>query len=74
MKTKVLKGAEENQVDVNVFRITVVATFGCIDVTQSTLEEELRTHYPVAVVVVYVCGLTPVKFFLRLRLQNISPA
>jgi hypothetical protein len=41
MKAKVLKGVEENQVDVNVFRITVVATFGCIDGTQCTFEEEL---------------------------------
>jgi hypothetical protein len=49
MKAKVLKGAEEHQVDVNVVRITVVASFGCIDGTQSTCEEELRTHHPKAV-------------------------
>jgi hypothetical protein len=51
MVAKVLKGAEENQVDVNVFRISIVATFGCIDGTQSTFEEELtrRMHYPHAV-------------------------
>ena len=49
MKAKVLKGAEENQVDVNVFRIMVVATFGCIDGTQSASKAELRTHYPHAV-------------------------
>jgi hypothetical protein len=40
MKAKILKGAEEKQVDINVFRITVVATLGLIDVTQSTLKED----------------------------------
>jgi hypothetical protein len=49
LKEKILKGAEENQVDNNVFRITAVRTFGCIDGTQSTLKEELRTHNPHAV-------------------------
>ena len=29
VKEKILKGAEENQVESNVFRITVVATLGC---------------------------------------------
>jgi hypothetical protein len=49
MKAKILKGAEEHQVEINVIRRTVVATLGCIDGTQSTLEEELRTHNPHAV-------------------------
>jgi hypothetical protein len=49
MKCKILKGAEEHQVEINVVRITVVATLGCIDGTQSTFEEELRTHNPQAV-------------------------
>jgi hypothetical protein len=40
MKTKILKGAEEKQVDINVFQITVVATLGCIDGTLSTLKED----------------------------------
>jgi hypothetical protein len=31
---------EEKQVDINVFRITVAATLGCIDGTQSTSKED----------------------------------
>ncbi len=48
MKAKILKGAEEHQVEINVRVIgrTVVGTLGCIDGAQSTLEEELRTHNP----------------------------
>ncbi len=38
VKAKILKGAEENQLDMNVFRATIVATSGCIDGTQCTSE------------------------------------
>ncbi len=40
MKAKILKDAKEKQFDINVFRITVVATLGCIDWTQSTSKED----------------------------------
>jgi hypothetical protein len=49
VRAKILKGAEEHQFEINVIRRTVVATLTCIDGTQSTLEEEPRTHNPQAV-------------------------
>ena len=36
-------GLKANHVDINVFRVKVVATFGSIEGTQSTLEEELSS-------------------------------
>ena len=37
MKAKILKGAEENQVEMNVIRITVVASSSCDEVSKHVI-------------------------------------
>jgi hypothetical protein len=75
---KFLKGAEENQVDRNVFITTIVAAHPSSNGTQCTVEEQLGTHKPHTVLikkrvcnVIFVVTLSNVEWMRRDSCQTI---
>jgi hypothetical protein len=75
---KFLKGAEENQVERNVFIATIVAAHSSSDGTQCTVEEQLGTHKPHTVLikkrvcnVIFVVTLSNVEWMRRDSCQTI---
>ena len=77
-QAKFLKGAEENQVERNVFIATIVAAHSSSDGTQCTVEEQLGTYKPHTVLikkrfcnVIFVVTLSNVEWMRRDSCQTI---